>query len=216
MNKPILWYIADPMCSWCWGFAPVLEQIRQRYSTIFTIKLLPGGLRPGTSVPLLPEKRAQILQHWHTVHTTTGQPFSFENALPEDFIYDTEPACRGIISASLLKPEKVFLFFAAIQHAFYVKQQDVTQLAILIKFAVDLGIPESQFTLVFQSDTAKQHTLMGFQRAAQWGVSGFPTLIIEYDTKRHLLSTGYHPIEVLYPSLDNWLKQHVSLNQNCI
>lgn len=212
MEKPILWYIADPMCSWCWGFAPVISQIRQEYASIFTIKLMPGGLRPGTNTPLSPEKRAQILHHWHTVHTTTGQPFTFENALPEDFIYDTEPACRAVVSFSLIKPEKIFTFFAAIQHAFYVAQADVTQLNTLAKLAANLGIPESQFTSVFQSNNVKQHTLRGFQRAAQWGISGFPSLVIESKTRYYSLTTGYHPVEILRQLLNSWLQQNTDLN----
>lgn len=208
MEKPVLWYIADPMCSWCWGFAPVIENIRQEYSAFLTVKIMPGGLRPGTNTPLLPEKRAQILHHWHSVHTTTGQPFTFENALPEGFIYDTEPACRGVVSVSLIEPEKVFPFFAAIQRAFYVGQEDVAQLAILKKLAVDLGIPESRFTPVFQSDEAKQRTLAGFQRVAQWGINGFPAFVVESGTDRYLITTGYRPIEALRQLLDTWLQQH--------
>lgn len=212
MEKPVLWYIADPMCSWCWGFAPVIAQIREEYATAFTLKLMPGGLRPGTAAPLLPEKRAQILQHWHTVHATTGQPFTFEHALPETFIYDTEPACRGVVSASFINPEKTFPFFAAIQHAFYVGQKDVTQLATLAELAVHLAIPESQFVSAFQSDNAKQHTLEGFQRAAQWGISGFPTLVIESAAQRYLLTTGYRPFETLRQLLDSWLQSPIAHN----
>ncbi len=25
-------YVGDPMCSWCWGFSPALEQMGTRYS----------------------------------------------------------------------------------------------------------------------------------------------------------------------------------------
>ncbi|SFU73760.1 putative protein-disulfide isomerase [Nitrosomonas eutropha] len=207
-KKLVLWYIADPMCSWCWGFAPVIEQIRQEYSAALTVGLIPGGLRPGTNVPLLPEKKVQILQHWHTVHAATGQPFTFENALPEGFIYDTEPACRGIASVSLIESKKVFSFFAAIQHAFYVEQKDVTQFSVLVKLAADLAISELQFASVFQSDEAKQQTLAGFQRAAQWGISGFPALVAESGTDRYLITTGYRPIKSLRRLLDTWLQQH--------
>ncbi|WP_110332603.1 DsbA family protein [Nitrosomonas eutropha] len=196
------------MCSWCWGFAPVIEQIRQEYSASLTIELMPGGLRPGTNMPLLPEKKAQILQHWHTVHTKTGQPFTFENALPEGFIYDTEPACRSVVSMSLIESEKIFPLFAAIQHAFYVEQKDVTQFSVLAKLAADLDISALQFASVFQSEEAKQQTLAGFHRAAQWGISGFPALVAESGTDRHLITTGYRPIESLRRLLDTWLQQH--------
>ena len=30
-DKPILWYFADPMCSWCWGFSPVISEIKKSY-----------------------------------------------------------------------------------------------------------------------------------------------------------------------------------------
>ena len=48
MNEKILWYIADPMCSWCWGFAPTIKEIRLNYSEKLKIKLVMGGLRSGS------------------------------------------------------------------------------------------------------------------------------------------------------------------------
>lgn len=172
------------------------------------MKLMPGGLRPGTNTPFLPEKRAQILHHWHMVHTATGQPFTLENALPEDFIYDTEPACRAVVTISLIESEKTFSFFAAIQHAFYIAQEDVTRLTILTKLAANLGISESQFASAFQSDNVKRHTQRGFQRTAQWGISGFPSLVIESEARYHVLTTGYRPTEALRQLLNSWLRQN--------
>lgn len=207
MKKPIIWYVADPMCSWCWGFAPVIEQIQQHYADQVTFQLLPGGLRAGTTQPFTAEKRAQILQHWHAVHIKTSQPFTFEQALPADFIYDTEPACRAVVSVSQLMPAKTFTYFTAIQHAFYVEQADVTQLTVLQQLAEKLAIPTSEFAARFQSDEIKQLTQNGFQRVAQWGVRGFPTLIAEGATERQLISAGYRSFEDLRLSLDAWLQR---------
>ena len=117
MTERALWYVADPMCSWCWGFSPVLESIRQEYRDRLTIKLVMGGLRPGSTEPITPEKRAEILHHWHNVQQMTGQPFKFEGALPEGFIYDTEPACRAVVSASFIDSSRTFPLLAAIQRA---------------------------------------------------------------------------------------------------
>ena len=52
MRQPHLVYFADPMCSWCWGFAPVINAIRGRYGERLPVRLIVGGLRPGTTEPM--------------------------------------------------------------------------------------------------------------------------------------------------------------------
>jgi putative protein-disulfide isomerase len=190
MPIPTLWYTADPMCSCCRGFAPVIERIRKEYSQLLSVKLVLGGLRPGTGTPLAPDKRAQILQHWENVHATTGQPFKFENALPDGFIYDTEPASRAVICVARIEPNLVFPFFSAVQHAFYVEQADVTQFSVLRKLAEDLKIPALPFTQFFESTTAREQTL---------------EKIAEKETGYRLITPGYRSFEMLKPHLDTWL-----------
>ena len=205
MTTPTLWYVADPMCSWCWGFAPVIERIRTEYSQLLTIRLLLGGLRPGTKLPLAPAKRAEILYHWQSVQATTGQPFNFENALPENFIYDTEPASRALISVALIEPSQVFPFFSAVQRAFYLEQVDVTQPDNLKKLAAELRLPATRFSETFESDQAKQQTLDHFRRAAAWGITGFPALVAEKAAQHRLITMGYCPYDTLQQRLDGWL-----------
>jgi len=38
-------FIIDPMCSWCWGFHPVIEELRQKYTDTYKFSLVVGGLR---------------------------------------------------------------------------------------------------------------------------------------------------------------------------
>lgn len=43
-------YVMDPMCSWCWGFAPVAAAlIAQAAEAGVSTRLVPGGLRSGGS-----------------------------------------------------------------------------------------------------------------------------------------------------------------------
>ncbi len=79
MNEKILWYIADPMCSWCWGFMPVIEAIRHEYGGRLKVELLLGGLRPGTKEPMQSTQREEICHHWRAVQRMTGQPFTFKD-----------------------------------------------------------------------------------------------------------------------------------------
>ncbi len=58
-------YVADPMCSWCWGFAPVMKAFRERYPNAFEYRLVLGGLRAGRSAtPLDDQMKSYIAHHW--------------------------------------------------------------------------------------------------------------------------------------------------------
>lgn len=206
MSEKILWYIADPMCSWCWGFAPVIEAIRHEYGGRLKAELLLGGLRPGTKDPMTSTQREEILHHWRTVQRATGQPFCFEGAMPEGFIYDTEPASRGVVAVSSINPKVTFPFFKAVQSAFYVGQLDVTNAAVLMQLAANVRLNAQRFLDVFESDTAKKQTLDHFNKARQWGVHGFPTLVMQNAAGYSPLTTGYRSFEELRPQLDEWLE----------
>jgi len=179
MNEKTLWYIADPMCSWCWGFAPVIEAVRRNYCNFLKIELVLGGLRPGTKQTIASAQREEILHHWKAVKRATGQSFRFEGAMPEGFIYDTEPASRGVVAISLINPEVIFPFFESTQFAFYAEQKDVTKPEILVQLATNIGIDAKSFLRVFESDEAKNQTSIHFDKVRQWGVHSFPTVIAQ-------------------------------------
>src|SRR5512141_2102520 len=149
MNPPILWYFADPMCSWCWGFSPVIETLRDDYRERMKIALVLGGLRHETA-PMTAAQREDILHHWRAVQARTGQPFRFDNALPPGFVYDTEPACRAVVTVGGIEPSQIFAVFKAIQTAFSAEGRDVTQPGGLAELAVELGVAGERFVRDFE------------------------------------------------------------------
>jgi putative protein-disulfide isomerase len=210
MTQKTLWYIADPMCSWCWGFSPVIEKTRREYAGRLKFELLLGGLRPGTKIPLPMAQREEILGHWQAVHRTTGQPFRFEGAMPEGFVYDTEPASRAVVTVSMMDGEAVFPFFRVVQSAFYAEQQDVTVPGVLARLAGAAGLDEQQFLRIFESDAARSGVLEHFQEARRRGMSGFPAVMMQDAQGYALLTPGYCSYEALRSRLDAWLKAAVS------
>ena len=41
-----LLYVMDPMCSWCWGFAPVVEALAEQAAAAgVPLQIVVGGLR---------------------------------------------------------------------------------------------------------------------------------------------------------------------------
>jgi putative protein-disulfide isomerase len=123
----IVWYVADPMCSWCWGFSPVIDAIETTYRDCLTVTMVMGGLRPGTTAPMPPAQRAEILHHWQEVQRRTGQAFTFEGAMPDGFVYDTEPPCRALVAITAINPALTRAYFERVQAAFYMEGLDVTR-----------------------------------------------------------------------------------------
>ena len=205
MSTPILWYFADPMCSWCWGFSPTIEALRDAYRDRMKIALVLSGLRPGTTEAMTPAARDDILHHWHAVHDRTGQPFRFEGAMPAGFVYDPEPASRAVAAVSGIDPDLVFPLFKAIQLAFYAEGLEVTQAPVLAELASGLGVDAAAFLDAFNSDAARAKTQAHFQQARKAGISGFPALILQQDTQWHPISNGCLPLETVSTAINKWL-----------
>lgn len=205
MTTPILWYVADPMCSWCWGFAPVIDALLDAFRERARPALVLGGLRPGTREALTADARATILHHWHAVNARTGQPFRFDGALPEGFVYDTEPACRAVAVAGELAPDRVFDLFRAIQRAFYTEGRDVTRRETLSELAAGLGIERDAFARAFDSPPARARTEAHFRQARRAGVTGFPALILQTRDGLHSVSHGCLPLDTVRAALDRTL-----------
>ncbi len=202
MAKARLLYVMDPMCSWCWGFAPVAEALsEQARAAGVACHLVTGGLRAGQGAALDPTTRGYILGHWEAVHRTTGQPFRFEDALPEGFVYDTEPACRAIVAARRLDEDSAWPLVRAIQRAFYAQGRDVTQAAVLAGLAEQVGLPRIEFAAAFDSGEARHATAADFAWVQDLGIAGFPTLLAERNGQLALLTNGYQPLAELAPLL---------------
>ncbi|MGB0910026.1 MAG: DsbA family protein [Nitrospirales bacterium] len=198
-------YVTDPMCSWCWGFSPVIEAVRERYQGRCAVKLLVGGLRPGNTERFDAHRRNTILGHWRSVHDRTGQPFNFEFQMGSDFTYDTEPAARAIFVMRQLEPSQAFSYLKAVHEAFYVENKDVTQLAVLTDLAIRHGVDQEQFVRLFHDSETKKEIWKEFDQVRELGVSGFPTLLALNGEEFITLTHGYQSINVLVPLIETWL-----------
>lgn len=204
-NANNLLYFADPMCSWCWGFTPVIDAINREFSGRLNLTLVMGGLRPYTNEAMSEQSREEILHHWREVHKRSGQAFEFDGALPDGFIYDTEPASRAVVTVAGLLPEKTLDYYKSVQQAFYEQQQDVTQQPVLSELALNIGIEQHLFTENFVSQRTKEITKAHFAKSQLLGVGGFPTLLLNAAQKYHFICHGYREFDDVRSALDKYL-----------
>ena len=204
MSK-IVHFFGDPMCSWCWGFTKELHSLVQQASGKAELRICAGGLRPFTKEVMDDAMRTYIRHHWEEVDKKTGQPFDYALFERTDFVYDTEPSCRAVVTARRLKPETAFAMFESLQRAFYAEGRDVTQDDVLADVAVENGLDRQMFLSALNGDEAKKETIGDFNRAREHGVQAFPTVVCEEDGQFALLTGDWRPYAEMEPLFKEWL-----------
>ncbi len=209
MSTPHLIYFSDPMCSWCYGFSPVIEDIRRTFGRALPIRVVMGGLRPGTETPMTEEAKLEVGNHWVHVNEATGLPFNGAGMAAPGFVYDTDPAARAVVVARRDGEEMAAGYLGRAQRAFYAEGRDVTRAETLAEIAEELGIEREPFLEAWASDEAKQETWRDYAISQRAGVTGFPTLVAGPNAEGvyGVVTRGFAPGEQVIGILKEWLER---------
>ena len=78
MSAYRVYYVLDPMCSWCWAFAPAFGSLRKtlegRGDT--DIRYVMGGLAHDSDAPMPGPMREHIQEIWREIASRTGARFN--------------------------------------------------------------------------------------------------------------------------------------------
>jgi putative protein-disulfide isomerase len=196
-------YFADPMCSWCYGFGPQLTRVLKHETRAqpVTLDLVMGGLRAYNTVVMDEASKEVVRAHWQQVGERTGLGFDDAAMRAEGFIYDTEPACRAVVTARHLNAQMALALHHAIQDAFYRDGRDVTKTPVLADIARACGLHGAAFDEAFNSTAMKEATRDDFALTQRAGVNGFPTLCVDAAGKLLLITAGFAPAEAIEAGL---------------
>lgn len=203
-GKHILFF-GDPMCSWCWGFAPELAQLAARAETRAQFHVVMGGLRPGTQETWDEAMRSYIRHHWQDVAAKTGQPFDYARFEDTEFIYDTEPGCRAVITVRDIAADRALAYYETLQLGFYANNKDITNTETLADIAASMGIDRDQFCTQFSNQDMRAKVAFDFRRTQAFGVQGFPSVLCAEDGQYAFLALGYRPYRDMQDDFEAWL-----------
>jgi putative protein-disulfide isomerase len=197
-------YVGDPMCSWCWGFAPALEQLEAAFGV--QVRTVMGGLRTGSQADEMDESaRAQLAQYWDGVAERTGQHFTHASLERGGWRYDTEPSCRAVVAMRELVPEQTLRWVARLHRAFYVDGIDTTDLAVFPTLLEEFDVDAARYARTLADPRTLERTRRDFAEAQHYGVSGFPTLLFRDGDELGIVTRGFVPWTQLEPALRTWL-----------
>jgi putative protein-disulfide isomerase len=187
-------YVADPMCSWCWGFAPVLESLRKAYPKV-KVQIVLGGLAPDSSEPMEDSMQAYVQQAWHDVAARSGVTFNYDYWTTCAPRRSTWPSCRAVVIARRHGLEREM--FAAIQKAYYLDARNPSDDDTLADLAQALGLDRDTFLAALHSEDIQAALNEDFDIRRSIGANSFPSLGVERDGQRQLVHSGWGDEELI-------------------
>ncbi|TNF44113.1 MAG: DsbA family protein [Epsilonproteobacteria bacterium] len=194
MQKELI-FVLDPMCSWCWGFAPVIEALLKTQSHNYHFSLVVGGLRTQGEMSWNETSKEYLRGHWKQVSQRTGQLFSDTLFDKEQFEYDTYPACKAVVTVrELFGMEKAFMYLHTIQEAFYTRAEDITNVEVLTELLSSVTSQSDAFSSFYESERAQLLMEHDFAKARSMGANAFPSVVIIDEEGHMVCQKGYRTL----------------------
>mgnify|MGYP005869133809 CR=1 FL=1 len=186
-------YVHDPMCSLCWAFRPVYDQLEDQQPAGIRLQRLLGGLAADTDEPMPQNLREYVQNHWRTIQTTVpGTQFNFDFWKLCRPRRATWPACRAVIAARKQGDDYDDTMTRAIQHAYYLDARNPSEHATLIELAIECGLDERKFA----ADLAEPQTSLLLETeiatSRNLGLVGFPSLALCMNGAVNPVPVDYH------------------------
>lgn len=192
MKNSTLFYVHDPMCSWCWGFEPVRAELFAAIEDEMTIRCLVGGLATDSDQPMPAAMQASLQQTWqHIEQVIPGTRFNYafwSDCSPRRSTY---PSNRAVLAAREQGEAFDRLMSNRIQQAYYLEARNPSDNSTLIELAADIGLDTTLFADRLVSVEIEQQLQQEIQTARSIGADSFPSLLLERSGSLHQILVNY-------------------------
>ena len=189
----VLYYVHDPMCSWCWGFIPVLKDFLEKLPDGIRVKRLLGGLATDTTAPMPAAMRQTIEATWRRIQETIpGTVFNHDFWTQCSPRRSTFPACRAVIAARMQGAAFDARMTRAIQLAYYTQARNPSDDVTLVELAGELGLDTSVFVAALRSEPVQQQLLAEIELSRQLHATSFPSLVLKTDSTEWRIPVDYN------------------------
>jgi putative protein-disulfide isomerase len=206
-SSDTLFYIHDPMCSWCWGFRPVWQQLHQQLSSTINIVYIVGGLAPDSNTPMPVAMQQTLESTWQRIqHQIPGTQFNYDFWRPASNTQlrrSTYPSCRAVLAAKIQNPNLEHAMILGIQEAYYLQAKNPSNIETLIEVATSIGLNLEQFTHDMNSQAIQQQLQEQLQLARRLSAQGFPSLVLRKGDNFYAIPLDYNNSHFMQQSILN-------------
>ncbi len=179
---PTLHHVHDPMCSWCYAFAPNWRRIEAALPGSISVQYVLGGLAPDSDLPMSPHVQVYVQENWRRIQSVVpGTEFNFDfwtRCLPRRSTY---PACRAVLAARHFGSRYEAEMIERIQLAYYREARNPSDVETLCELAGEIGIDVQAFREQIGGTACQAMLESDIQKTLALGVTGFPSLVLATD-----------------------------------
>lgn len=189
-----LYYIHDPMCSWCWGYRPVWDELQTLLPESVQVHYVVGGLAPDNDQPMPLAQQQMIQAHWRTIRQKLATEFNFDFWLNNTPRRSTYNACRAVLAAKRQGYEREMI--DAIQRGYYLQAQNPSDISALCSMAETLteqhaGFDIDLFNKDISSDEVEGELVAQIALARKLTQQGFPSLVLAHQERYTNIAVNY-------------------------
>ena len=187
-----LYYIHDPMCSWCWAFKPTWHKVLKELPSRIKIYYLLGGLAPDSDLPMPLETQKYVQDNWVKIQKNVpGTEFNYDFWTLNEPRRSTYISCRAVIAAKKQHPDFEVLMTERIQKAYYLNALNPSNKDTLINIAQDIGLNEDLFKEDLKSSEVNDLLLDQIHTTRTMPISGFPSLVLVKEKNLKRINIDY-------------------------
>jgi putative protein-disulfide isomerase len=208
INKPSLIYIFDPLCSWSYGFHPVIIKLVERFKDRLDVEVVCGGLAVGEQAQPVGDGFPQLEQEIKQVEKITGTRFgdNFKMLLNEgSYMFDSLPPSKAITAAGELIPETVIHFGVKVQQSLFRDGKNLNELETYFELIEEFDAETDRFLKFYNNKDIEKKTTDQFEWCRNRDLLRFPTLMLRLGDETGTIAKGYRPYETLESHLHHLL-----------
>ena len=201
-----LYYIHDPMCSWCYAFSETWLLLQNNLSSEVDVVHLLGGLAPDTTAPMPLTVQQNIQQAWRRIEQTIPHiRFNWEFWSRNQPIRSTYPACRAVIAATRQNQEAGLRMIRAIQDRYYQKAKNPALLEVLVECAEAIGLDTNTFKIDLESIDVENELQRQIQLSRSMDVYSYPSLRLVHRESIYSIAIDYRNYRSMLDEINNYL-----------
>lgn len=190
--SPRLYYILDPMCSWCYAFTKSWHTLQQVLPEHVQVIYVLGGLAPDTEEPMPEAIRNMIQQTWQKIEKMVpGVHFNYDFWTRNTPIRSTYLACRAILAAKKQNPAAGLSMLQAIQNAYYQDAKNPSLSETLRECAEAIGLDGVMFVSDLESVRIDTQLKQELQMAKKLRAFSFPSLRMMHENRLYQITVDY-------------------------